>query len=184
VISTSSPLLVVFQLHPVSLQRPGFLMEVTKVSSIILTPKQHKFCLKYVEGGNASLAYREVYNCSGSKPSTVSRKAKELLDNGKITATINELSNMHQQRHQVTIDSLSNQLDEDRIFARQRGHSAAAVSATMGKARLFGLLRDRSEITNTHSLSRDGDNAPLEEKGRLIAAALARCSNVSNNTSC
>ncbi len=41
-------------------------MEVTKVSSIILTPKQHKFCLKYVESGNASLAYREVYDCSGS----------------------------------------------------------------------------------------------------------------------
>ncbi|MAI44852.1 MAG: hypothetical protein CBC34_002880 [Hyphomicrobiaceae bacterium TMED74] len=47
---------------------------------MILTPKQHKFCLKYVESGNASLAYREVYDCSGSKPSTVSRKAKELLD--------------------------------------------------------------------------------------------------------
>ena len=85
-------------------------MEMTKVSSIILTPKQHKFCLKYVESGNASLAYREVYDCSGSKPTSVSRKAKELLDNGKITATINELSNMHQQRHQITIDSLSNQL--------------------------------------------------------------------------
>ena len=80
------------QAHPVSCQRPGFLMEVTKVSSIMLTPKQHKFCLKYVESGNASLAYREVYDCSGSKPSTVSRKAKELLDNGKITAKINELS--------------------------------------------------------------------------------------------
>ena len=51
----------------------------------------------------------------------VSRKAKELLDNGKITATINELSNMHQQRHQITIESLSNQLDEDRDFARQKG---------------------------------------------------------------
>ena len=60
------------QAHPVSHQRPGFLMEVTKVSSVILTPKQHKFCLKYVESGNASLAYREVYDFSGSKPSTVS----------------------------------------------------------------------------------------------------------------
>lgn len=113
-------------------------MQVTKVSSIILTPKQHKFCLKYVESGNASLAYREVYDCSGSKPSTVSRKAKELLDNGKITAKINELCNMHQQRHQVTIDSLSNQLDEDRDFARQNGHSAALP----GKEKPGTLLPD------------------------------------------
>ena len=147
------------------------------MSSIILTPKQHKFCLKYVESGNASRAYREVYDCSGSKPSTVSRKAKELLDNGKITATINELSNMHQQRHQITIDSLSSQLDEDRDFARQNGHSAAAVSATMGKARLFGLLRDRSEITNRHSVMLDENAETLAERGSMIAADLAKCAN-------
>lgn len=62
-------------------------------------------------------------------------------------------------------------------FARQHGHSAAAVSATMGKARLFGLLKDRSEITNLHSLSRDGNDVTVEEKGRIIAAALGRCAN-------
>ena len=61
----------------------------------MLTLKQHKFCLKYVESSNASLAYGEVYDCIGSKPSTVSRKAKELLYNGKITAKINELSKIH-----------------------------------------------------------------------------------------
>ena len=159
-------------------------MEVTKVSSIILTPKQHKFCLKYVESGNASLAYREVYDCSGSKPSTVSRKAKELLDNGKITATINELSNMHQQRHQITIDSFSNQLNEDRDFALQNRHSAATVSATMGKARLFGLLRDRSEIMNLHSVMIDENTETLAERGRLIAAALAKCANQTEHNDC
>ena len=84
---------------------------------------------------------------------------------------------MHQQRHQITIDSLSNQLDEDRDFARQNGHSAAAVSATMGKARLFGLLRDRSEITNLHSVMLDENAETLAERGRMIAAALAKCAN-------
>ena len=149
-----------------------------------LTPKQQAFCHKFIETGNASQAYREVYDCSKSKPRTISRKAKELLDSGKIAATINALRTVHLERHEITVDQLSDQLDEDRIFARQRGHSAAAVSATMGKARLFGLLRDRSEITNTHSFSLDGDNALLEEKGGLIAAALARCSNVSNSIFC
>ena len=48
-----------------------------------------------------------------------------------------------------------------RIFGRWSIHNN-------GKARLHGLLRVRSEITNTHSLSLDGDNASLEEKGRLI----------------
>ena len=145
-----------------------------------LTPKQTAFCHKYIEMGNASKAYRNVYNCGKSKPQTVGRKAKELLDNGKIAAKIDELRKRHQKRHEMTVDELSAQLDEDRLFARQNGHSAAAVSATMGKARLFGLLKDRSEITRINSASLDSDNATLQEKGRVIAAALARCVNATD----
>ena len=84
---------------------------------------------------------------------------------------------MHQQRHQITIDSLSNQLDEDRDFARQNGHSAAAVSAKIGKARLFGLLRDHSEITNLHSVMLYENAEAFAERGRMIAAALAKSAN-------
>ena len=90
---------------------------------------------------------------------------------------VDEHRTLHRQRHEITVDKLSSQLDEDREFARQNGHSAAAVSATMGKARLFGLLKDRSEITNIHSLSRDVNDVTVEEKGRIIAAALGRCAN-------
>lgn len=68
-------------------------------------------------------------------------------------------------------------MDEDRDFARKNGHSAAAVSATMGKARLFGLLRDRSEITNLHSVMLDENAETLAERGRLIAVALAKYAN-------
>ena len=152
-------------------------MEVTQLPSVILTPKQRKFCLKYVSNGNASLAYREVHDCSGSNPSTVSRKAKVLLDNGTITPMVNELFELHQQRHQVTVDSLSNQLGEDRDFARQNGYSAVVVSATMGKALLFSLIRDRSEITNLHTVMLDENSGTLAERGRMIAAALAKCAN-------
>jgi len=56
-----------------------------------LTLRQEKFCLAYVECGNASEAYRQTYNASRMKPQTVNRKAKELLDNGKIAARVNEL---------------------------------------------------------------------------------------------
>lgn len=56
-----------------------------------LTIKQEKFCIKYVECGNASEAYRYAYDCSKMNPATVHRKAAELLNNGKITARIKEL---------------------------------------------------------------------------------------------
>jgi len=42
---------------------------------------------------------------------------------------------------------------------------------------LFGLLRDRSEITNLHSVMIDENAETLAERGRMIAAALAKCAN-------
>lgn len=53
-----------------------------------LTPKQEAFCHAYLETGNASEAYRRSYSCSKMKAETINRKAKELLDNGKITARV------------------------------------------------------------------------------------------------
>lgn len=61
------------------------------LSNIKLTKKQEDFCQAYVDSGNASDAYRESYNCSNMKPATINRKAKELLDDGKITARIEQL---------------------------------------------------------------------------------------------
>ena len=54
----------------------------------------------------------------------------------------------------------------------------------MGKARLFGLLRDRSEITNLHSVMIDENAETLAERGRLIAAALAKCANQTEHDDC
>lgn len=53
-----------------------------------LTPKQEKFCLEYIETGNASEAYRRSYDAENMKPESVNRKAKELMDNVKITARL------------------------------------------------------------------------------------------------
>lgn len=69
-----------------------------------LTPKQEAFCQKYIELGNATEAYYAAYDAQGSKPITANRKAKELLDNGKIAARVRELQAGHQKRHEVTVD--------------------------------------------------------------------------------
>jgi len=55
-----------------------------------LTHKQEIFCVEYIKTGNASEAYRNVYSCVNSKPETVHRSAKELLDNPKIATRIQE----------------------------------------------------------------------------------------------
>ena len=68
----------------------------------MLTPKQEKFCNLYMETGNASEAYRRTYSCGGMKPETVNRKAKELLDNGKITARVKEIQKKQERKSDIT----------------------------------------------------------------------------------
>jgi len=112
-----------------------------------LTPKQEKFCQKYIELGNASEAYREAYNASRMKETTINRKAKELIDNGKITARTAELQAEHRDRHDITVDSLTDMLVKDRELARDLGNPSAAVSAVNGIAKLHGLSVDKKVLT-------------------------------------
>lgn len=93
-----------------------------------MTPKQDVFCRAYVETGNASEAYRRAYNTDDMKPSTVNRKAVELLENGKITARLDELQRVAQKRHEITVDSLIAELEAARM---------KAMGNSRGVARLF-----------------------------------------------
>lgn len=129
-----------------------------------LTPKQEAFCLAYIEIGNASEAYRRVYDAGNMKPETVNRKAKELMDNGKITARITELQKHHQGRHDITVDDLTDQLKSalKKAMGEPKGASAA-VSAIMGMARLHGLLTDkiligRIRVRNEINLDGNGND--------------------------
>ncbi len=57
-----------------------------------LTPKQERFCLAYLETGNASEAYRRAYDAENMKPETIIKRASELLDNREIAGRLEELN--------------------------------------------------------------------------------------------
>jgi phage terminase small subunit len=120
-----------------------------------LTPKQEKFCQKYIELGSAADAYRAAYDAENMKPVTIRRKAAELLDNGNVAARVRALQEMHLNRHIVTVDSITDELEEARRAALDERQPAAAVSASMGKAKLHGLLVEKTEITGK-------DGGPIE----------------------
>jgi len=119
----------------------------------VLTPKQAAFCLAYIEMGNASEAYRQAYNAANMLPETINRKAKAELDKGKIRARVQELQEAHCERHDVTVDSLTTELEADRKLARKNEQANAAISATMGVAKLHGLLTDKVQHSGSMSLS-------------------------------
>ena len=122
------------------------------MAGLNLTPKQERFCQLYIELGNASEAYRQSYDASKMKPETINTKAKELLNNGKITVRIEELRAEHKERHNIAIDDLIAELEEARQMAldlniQEKPQVSAAVTATMGKAKLLGL--DKQVIEHT-----------------------------------
>lgn len=114
-----------------------------------LTPKQEKFCQVYVETGNASEAYREAYN---SKSKAAAVDAKKLLDTPKISLRVGQLRERLVKKHNVTVDSLIIELEEARAMAFETAQVSAAVSATMGKAKLCGLDKQVIEQTTTHKM--------------------------------
>ncbi|OOF45934.1 terminase [Rodentibacter trehalosifermentans] len=114
-----------------------------------LTPKQETFCLKYIELGNASEAYRQAYNAENMKQESVHRKAAELLADGKITARIEALQAEHKERHKLTIDDLLIELEEARQIAKEKEQANAMTQATMGKAKLLGLDKQLISIEQT-----------------------------------
>jgi phage terminase small subunit len=114
--------------------------------AVTLTPKQEAFVLAYIETGNASEAYRRAYPKSQHwKPEAVHVKASELLTNGKVMVRVEALRQKHAERHEVTVDSLVDELEEARSLARKTEAPAAMVAATMGKAKITGHIIDKNE---------------------------------------
>jgi phage terminase small subunit len=118
-----------------------------------LTPKQEAFARSYVETGNASEAYRRAYDAENMSQEAIWVEASRTLANPNVSLKVMDLQKEAAERTLVTIESLTKELDEDRVLARELEMPAAAVSAVMGKAKLHGLIVDKS--TNKTTLSAD-----------------------------
>ena len=141
-----------------------------------MTPKQEAFCLAYIETGNASEAYRSAYNAAKMKPESVNVGASKLLADPKIALRVAELKSDLVERHQVTADSIAKMLREDREFARECETPSAAVTATMGLAKLYGLLTDKTEVTGKDgaAIKIEAVKADAESFKRTITGIAAR----------
>lgn len=113
-----------------------------------LTPKQERFAQEYVATGNASEAYRRSYNVKPTtKDSTTHSVASRLLADSQVRARVEQIKSSIVQRHQLTIDDILDELEEAREMGKVTQQSSTMVSASMGKAKLLGLIVDRKEIT-------------------------------------
>lgn len=127
-----------------------------------LTPKQEAFALAYVETGNASEAYRRAYNAGKMKPAVIAVKACELLASGNVAVRVQALQARAVEAHEITMADILRELEEARAMAAggDKPQPAAMVAASMGKAKLLGMLMDKTEVTGK-------DGGPIEHSIRV-----------------
>jgi phage terminase small subunit len=131
-----------------------------------LTIKQDNFCLAYIETGNASEAYRRAFDTSRMKPESVNRKAKELLDNGKIAARLQELRKPAVEKAQLTLEQHLDDLKRLRDAAEADAKYGPAIQAEVARGKASGFYVEK------HMHSGDKENPIIALIGQLNGSTL------------
>lgn len=103
----------------------------------LANPKHEKFAQALAKGKSQG----DAYAFAGYKPSY--SNASTLRTNQKVVDRVAELQHKAADKVVFTIVDMVAQLDEDRAFARECITPAAAVSASMGKAKVLGMLTEK-----------------------------------------
>ncbi len=122
-----------------------------------LTGKQEAFCQAIIKGKTQADAYRENYSVKGWKESSIHCCASQLASDTKVAQRLESLRAAIAKRHELTVDDIIAELEEAREMARSANipNPGVMVNATMGKAKVAGLIKDKHELTGK-------DGAPIE----------------------
>lgn len=104
--------------------------------------RHERFAQELAKGKTADEAYRNAgYKANRGNAAT-------LKANQSVLDRVAELQERGAIRTEITIDSITQMLLEDRKLARELGQAAAAVSASEKLGKLHGHFVDRSENVN------------------------------------
>jgi len=130
-----------------------------KVNKFGLTEKQENACKAYIEcGGNQSEAYRRAYNAENMTQKSIWEKASGVFSLVKVSERVIMLQESHAKRHNVTVDTITDELDEARKLAKDIENPTAMTGATMGKAKIHGLITDKIKHEGSIDLKSMSDN--------------------------
>lgn len=102
---------------------------------------------KFAQGMAKGKTLTDAYAAAGYKGDR--RAASNLWTNVDIKERVSELQQKTVKKVEITVDSLALELEEARALALKEKQSSAAVSATMGKAKLFGLGVENRRLSGT-----------------------------------
>jgi phage terminase small subunit len=135
---------------------------------VLPNAKQEKFCQLRLAGKSQ----RDAYRLAGYKPSDTA--AARLCRNVQVKARLQELHIEAMAKVEVTVESMAAQFDEDRALAIKNKQISAAHSASVSKAKLYGLMTEKQQIAVTHSYATMSDEEIAFEFAALLADARAQ----------
>lgn len=110
---------------------------------VLDNPRHEAFAQALFKGKTAD----EAYVLAGFKANR--GNAATLKANQNIVKRLAELQERSAKKVEITVESLALELEEARSLALTEKQTSAAVSATMGKAKLFGLGSETRKLTGT-----------------------------------
>lgn len=111
-----------------------------------LNARQERFVQNLAtQGMNATSAYREA-GYATKHDGAARADASRLLTNGNVKKRLLELQEEAAAKAVVTATMIAAELDAAYELAFANNQAAACVAASMGKAKLFGLIIDRQEL--------------------------------------
>jgi len=137
--------------------------------AVLKNARHEAFAQALAKGKSAVDAYVEA----GYKPNR--SHASRLVANGNIADRVTELQKKVAKKVEVTVESLAGELEQARKIAIGEKQTSAAVQATMGKAKLFGLGSEHRRISGSlqlMTLTPDMIRSLNSDERELLAAAI------------
>jgi len=132
---------------------------------MLKNPKHESFAQHWATGLYTEI---EAYEKAGYKPDAAN--ANKLTRNHQIIARVREIQAAAQKRHDFTVDDMVMELNENRRISIQKEQMAAANAASMGKAKVLGMVVDKvKDVTDLDNLNDD----ELAAEQRRIAEEIA-----------
>lgn len=113
---------------------------------ILDNPRWEKFAVGVVAGQTYRMAHVHAFGKSSKNSSS---DASKLISRPEVRKRIAELQIEAAKDAKITLHDIIVQLDADWKLAHISKQPGAAVGATMGKAKLLGMVIDRAEVEAT-----------------------------------
>jgi phage terminase small subunit len=114
----------------------------------------------------------EAYGLAGYEPNE--SHASRLVRNGKVASRLAELQDKAATKAELTLADIIAELEQARMVALAAAtpQTGSAVAASMGKAKLLGLVVDRSEVEQTVEVTDARERLARIVSGHTAAAGV------------